>query len=168
MFCVQSDTLHGRVICPSLHGRGICLSLRHLAFSAFCCYVVPICSCVLRPCCTSQLLVHSAVFVLHNKVCFCVQFDNAWEGNWLSFCAAREVANAMIADPNKGTLLVHNGDISYAQCVTAPPSRHCTPLPSLHPPPITAPPLHHCTPLPSLHPPCITPHPLAPLIMSQS
>ena len=47
---------------------------------------------------------------------FCsVQFDNAWNGNWLSFCAAREVANAMIADPNKGTLLVHNGDISYAQ-----------------------------------------------------
>ena len=46
-----------------------------------------------------------------------VQFDNAWNGNWLSFCAAREVANAMIADPNKGTLLVHNGDISYAQYV---------------------------------------------------
>ncbi len=55
-----------------------------------------------------------------SNVC-CVQFDNAWEGNWLSFCAAREVANAMIADPNKGTLLVHNGDISYAQCVTASP-----------------------------------------------
>lgn len=47
-----------------------------------------------------------------------VEFDNAWEGNWLSFCAAREVANAMIADPNKGTLLVHNGDISYAQGFT--------------------------------------------------
>jgi len=57
-----------------------------------------------------------------SNVC-CVQFDNAWEGNWLSFCAAREVANAMIADPNKGTLLVHNGDISYAQCVTASPLR---------------------------------------------
>lgn len=44
-----------------------------------------------------------------------LQFDNAWEGNWLSFCAGREVANAMIADANKGTMLVHNGDISYAQ-----------------------------------------------------
>ena len=44
-----------------------------------------------------------------------VQFDNAWNGNWLSFCAAREVVNAMLADANKGTLLVHNGDISYAQ-----------------------------------------------------
>lgn len=44
-----------------------------------------------------------------------VQFHNAWEGNWLSFCAAREVTNAMIADAQKGTMLVHNGDISYAQ-----------------------------------------------------
>ena len=89
-------------------------------------------------------LIHFALAVavvgLH-KQCVCVQFDNAWEGNWLSFCAAREVANAMIADPNKGTLLVHNGDISYAQCVTATPLRHCTP------PSATAPP--HA----SLHPP---------------
>lgn len=47
-----------------------------------------------------------------------MQFDNAWEGNWLSFCAGREVVNAMIADANKGTMLVHNGDISYAQGFT--------------------------------------------------
>jgi len=134
---------------------------------------------------------HFALAVLWlecTKSVFCMQFDNAWEGNWLSFCAAREVANAMIADPNKGTLLVHNGDISYAQCVTAPPlSRYCTP----HAP--TAPPLvligllykayrddcqhrldvllrqrpcpmrgHRllCTPLVSVHPPCISAPPL--------
>ncbi|KAL3138574.1 hypothetical protein ABBQ32_006345 [Trebouxia sp. C0010 RCD-2024] len=47
-----------------------------------------------------------------------VAFHNAWEGNWLSFCAAREVTNAMIADAQKGTMLVHNGDISYAQGFT--------------------------------------------------
>ena len=45
----------------------------------------------------------------------CMQFDNSWNGNWLSFCAGRETANAMIADANKGNLLIHNGDLSYAQ-----------------------------------------------------
>ena len=49
------------------------------------------------------------------KALYALQFDNAWNGAWLSFCAAREVADAMIADANKGTMLVFNGDISYAQ-----------------------------------------------------
>ena len=49
------------------------------------------------------------------KLCGVMQFDNAWNGNWLSFCAGRETVNAMVADANKGTLLIHNGDISYAQ-----------------------------------------------------
>ena len=39
-----------------------------------------------------------------------VQFSNILNGNWLSFCAARQVVNAMIADPFDANLLVHNGE----------------------------------------------------------
>lgn len=43
------------------------------------------------------------------------QFNNAYNGNWLSFCAGRQVANAIINDQTNKSLFLLNGDISYAQ-----------------------------------------------------
>jgi hypothetical protein len=43
------------------------------------------------------------------------QFNNILNGNWLSFCAGKMVVKAMLADSFPASLLIHNGDLSYAQ-----------------------------------------------------
>ena len=61
------------------------------------------------------------------------QVGAALHMGWVEYCAARVTAARMAADmdANPGTsLVVHNGDISYAECVFACLPRHRGPNPS--------------------------------------
>lgn len=55
-----------------------------------------------------------ALLRLSNMTCLhIVQFNNIINGNWLSFCAARMVINAMEADTFPATLFIHNGEKQF-------------------------------------------------------
>jgi hypothetical protein len=48
--------------------------------------------------------------ILHGLIFMNLQFNNILNGNWLSFCAAKMVVNAMIADSFPASMLIHNGE----------------------------------------------------------
>jgi hypothetical protein len=51
----------------------------------------------------------------------CVQVQNALHMGWVDYCAALITAKRMQEDIDGRTLIVHNGDVSYAECVCIPP-----------------------------------------------
>lgn len=53
-----------------------------------------------------------------------MQFKNILNGNWLSFCAGRMTAEAMIKDTFPAQLLVHNGTNPPYTCSHAPAAMH--------------------------------------------
>ena len=48
------------------------------------------------------------------------QVRNAIHMGWAEYCAALVTATRMREDMQGRTLLVHNGDVSYAECVFSP------------------------------------------------
>lgn len=49
-----------------------------------------------------------------------MQVQNALHMGWVNYCAALITAKRMQEDIDGRTLIVHNGDVSYAECVCMP------------------------------------------------
>jgi hypothetical protein len=57
--------------------------------------------------------------------------QNALHMGWAEYCAALYTAVRMREDIGGRTLLVHNGDVSYAECgAPALPHQRCVPAPA--------------------------------------
>ena len=59
-------------------------------------------------------------WVVTCKAVLHVQVQNALHMGWVDYCAALVTAKRMQEDIDGRTLIIHNGDVSYAECVWIP------------------------------------------------